>query len=214
MGGGRLDEGVWAWGQHPAPGFTGPPSSTETGALCQSPTQGAGFSAPEARTACGVDRLLLSLSASLLFNMSGSIWVYSVEHVDGYSGRGDPRLQTAVETKPCLYPQRVSTVRVWNSLEFYLFGSPIWQTGIVSPDPLTQSGFSQLSGLPRTGAQLENVHALGTKAQDPGLPIWGSWSYKKEGKTFPFSTSNTRRPNWAPGKWKATGFFWDVKALT
>ena len=68
VGGGRLDEGVWAWGQHPAPGFTCPPSSTETGALCQSPTQGAGFSAPGASTACGVDRLLLSLSLLLSFS--------------------------------------------------------------------------------------------------------------------------------------------------
>lgn len=37
---------------------------------------------------------------------------------------------------------------------------------------------------------------------------------RKKVKTFPFSTPNTRRPNQAPGKWKATGFFWDVKALT
>ena len=68
-------------------------------------------------------------------------------------------------------PTAVSTVRVWNSLKFYLFGFPIWQTGVVSPDPVTQSGFSQLSGLPRTGAKIENVHVPGTKAQVPGLPI-------------------------------------------
>ena len=102
----------------------------------------------------------------------------------------------------------MSTVRVWNSLEFYLFGSPIWQTGVVSPDPLTQSGFSQLSGLPRTGAQLENVHVLGTKAQDPGLPIWGSWSYKKEGKTpfFHFQHKETQLGPWKmEGHWLLLG---------
>ena len=44
--------------------------------------------------------------------------------------------------KPLSIPVVVSTVRVWNSLEFYCFSSPIWQTGVVSPDALVQSGFS------------------------------------------------------------------------